>query len=63
MKDESQFFKYFHMLLKAFNELLDLSQDGIFELETNMRYVTPGETCYYVMVRNFSIIIPIRIYI
>jgi len=56
------FFHYFYMSLKASDKLLNLPQEGICGLETNMRCVTPAETCYYVKVRNFSIINSIRIY-
>ena len=57
------FFQYLHMSQKASDKLLSLFQEGICGLETNMRCVPPAETCYYVEVRNFSIIISIRIYI
>jgi hypothetical protein len=40
-KDESEFFKYFRMSLKSFDELLYLLQEGICGLETNVRRCVP----------------------
>jgi len=62
-KMKVKLFQYFHVSLTASDKLLSLFQEGICVLETNMRSVPPAETWYYVEVRNFSIIISIRIYI
>ena len=40
-KDENEYFNYFRMSLKSFDELLNLLQEGICGLETNTRRCVP----------------------